>query len=280
MNVQELLQEETTYDIGKAFNAELREVAAEYEITWGEMPGFVKKGAWYGGGFAPKGGRTAEAKREMTLPFDRRLKGFFKHLVKVLSKKIADGHEVCITANTVKNGKPTPMSIEQVEAELAKVQVRNEIQASVRWYVSFSEGQAAESAFIRLDCRIVTDESSTLYMDMVMTVGDQLKDVKKKLVAISKNDVVQSKFVAELVPLWVEGGGGQLPNTHGYGKKFTIDQYAAMAAKPKFRVVQRGEIKDSHRGMMFVKGGVQSKRTKRIDSEKVIALVDKYVKMT
>jgi hypothetical protein len=285
VNVTELLQEETTYDIGKALNKELRDMAAELDLTWGEMPGFVKKGAWYGGFIGPKGGNREEKKREMTLPFDRRLKGFFKQLTKFLAQKHAEGHTVDVAANTSKNGKVGLTKPDQLQGIFDEVRTSND-RASCRWYISFSEAQASSSAFIRLDMRINPGQHRTLYADTAFAVGSQQKEVVKKLKAIEKNPVVMSHFCAELLKLWKEGGGQVVPNkgegdpSYQYQKTLTFDGYVEACEKPVFKkrtsTTAFNTEKDNRYGTFYIKGGVKAKDTKTIDTAKALEAIDNF----
>lgn len=274
MNVIELLQEETTYEIGRNLNKELRDMALELDLTWGEMPGFVKAGAWYGGVIGPKGGIRGEGKREMTLPFDRRLKGFFKQLAKFLAKKQSEGHVVSVAPNTSKNGKPTPMKAEQLEEELLKTNVVHLNYAKARWYISFSEEQTASSMFIRLDGRVWGSNFASLYYDVAFTVGAKHKEIKKKLADIEKNGKQTSLFVADLLPIW-KAAGGKLPAKEKFNKVLTFDEYVNVAKNPRFANAGTDAGK-AQSGNFHIKGNVMAAGTLKLPYEEVADIIDKH----
>jgi hypothetical protein len=285
VNVTELLQEETTYDIGKALNKELRDMAAELDLTWGEMPGFVKKGAWYGGFIGPKGGNREEKKREMTLPFDRRLRGFFKQLTKFLAQKHAEGHTVDVAANTSKNGKVGLTKPDQLQGIFDEVRISND-RASCRWYISFNEQQTSSAAFVRLDMRILGGRARTLYADTAFAVGSQHREVVKKLKAIEKDPVVMSHLCAEMLKLWKAAGGAVVPNKgedkpdYQYEKTLTFDQYVDACKNPIFKKAKHDRdydtTRDNRYGVFYIKGGVKAAATQNIDSVKALEVIDDH----
>lgn len=296
MNVNELLQEATTYDIGKQLNREFRDLAAQLDLTWGEMPGFLKGGAWYGGAISPKGGRREEAKREMTLPFDRRVKGFFRQLSKVLAQKHEEGHVISIEANTVKNGKVVPLTPEQFQKSFDEAELRQftfgvtrepKQDVRCRWYVSFSDAQSKEAAFIRLDGGIWGQNFATQYIDVAFNVTADMKAVKKKLKAILENDKVRGGFGADLAELWkASGGKPNGPSKYAGGVKMSWEDYLNAARNPinkdpshldkEDSAVRYAYIKDNRGVRLSLKGGVMSKSTIRVPSDEVLALIDKW----
>lgn len=285
MNVIELLQEDTTFEIGKALNKRLRDQAAELELTWGEMPGFQKRGAWYGGKISPKGGRRGESNQ--MLPFESRYKAFFKLLAKELSKLHSEGHVIAVAPNYIRNGTVEPLEPEQILPELMKSDFHEVTRlasecVACRWYVSFNEAQSSTGRFLRINAKIWPDKAVQLYMDGAFSVDDeaQQKEYLAKLRGIDKNHEIASHFVADFAEIWkLSGGRPHEDHVNKYNSKIIPwEDYIEVARNPapaKYKKDEYGINIDSGY-FTFKANGKMSTITIKLSSDKMLATIDKW----
>jgi hypothetical protein len=106
MKLETLLEtadEREAIEIHKKF----KEVAKGLEVRQvnGQAgPHMTTKGAWYGGGFTPEGGQTAERKAgDDRIPFDLRVRGYLKHVASVLEQHVKAGDVVKIAKGPNRN---------------------------------------------------------------------------------------------------------------------------------------------------------------------------------
>lgn len=288
MKIADLLQEQTTFEIGKSINAELREMAAQLDLTWGEMPGFVKKGAWYGGFITAKGGAAAERKRGIGLPFSARAKAFFKLLKKFLAQKQENGCEVTVAANTTRNGTFHAMTPSQIESELDSVKMVRKDKVSAtgdvsvhefakcRWYISFNAEQFETSSFIRITTNTF-DEDLWLQTDIACLVSaEQLKTLRKRLKEIALNTSARNGLVHDLISLWHEAGGiaKELPEPPSLSVqvKSTVEQVLNALS-----TLGSGKQLTTH---IAIISNVMAKSTIKVPTDKVLEIIDKWWRKT
>ncbi len=282
MKMRELIQEQTTFEIGKSLNMQMREIAAELDLTWGDMPGFMKKGVWYGGRVAPKGGQREEKKRDMTLPFDRRAKAFFRILGKFLAQKHEEGHVIAISPNQMANTKAYALKPEEFQDSFDKVALHHDDYAVCRWYISFSEQQKQKSTFMRLGATIVYNNETHLGADLAFLVEPwQLKRATSQIKSL--NDTLKSKLAHDLFVIW-KNAGGAVKNHARYTDQLGWEECLHVALNPSRPEPMTGtrvyysdaDDEESGWGEVRIKGAVMSQETIKVPGDEVLQAIDKW----
>jgi hypothetical protein len=280
MRVTDLIMESNTFEIGKGLNKDMRELAAKYDVTWGEMVGFVKDGCWYGGALSPKGGNTADRKHLMT--FDSRCRVFLKALGKLLISYMEDGRKISVYPNSSSNGGKVKVSMtpDEVMDTLATVEMKdfgdNVYRAWCRWYVSFGEESADIGLPFRVDLQVYSDRLRGLWGTIYANVTPATHKAMKKMMArIEEDPVANSKLCGEMFYMWHVAGGDATPKPGmgGYGKD--LDEYIDICNRPQTKQTSNGP-RWMERGVAKVKGTVLPKTALQVPNIQLGDLIEKY----
>lgn len=237
MKIAELLQESDPFTVMKGLQAEFKQLALDMDLTiiagmgW---PQVVKDGAWYGGGFAQKGG--ANKKQDtISLPPEIRIKGFIKQLAKKLEAMMADGYTVKVAPGAERGKETIAVGRGEAAEKLAAALKNNKAPGNVSnrnmmpcvaWFVSNPADMQGQMAFRLTVIPYARPTGSEAYgqKQPVIELGGSMPEAKAKELKKAVDTIRK-----EGQNIWRDGSQHP-PEPEGLRKKTALIRAAASLA--------------------------------------------------